>query len=289
MIKNILLGLAVVISLGIKAQEKAFVIYNAKGKKVSYKKMIKVLSKSDVVLFGELHNNPISHWLELEVAKSIDKKRNLILGAEMIERDNQEVLNDYLSGKIDAKKFDSLAHLWNNYDTDYKPLVDYAKENKIDFVAANVVRKYASMVYKGDFKALDSLPEAEKKLIAKLPIAYDKNLPGYQKMLEMMGGHGGETFPKAQAIKDATMAESIFKAYEKPIKNQSDVTFIHYNGAYHSDNYEGILWYLKKWNETLNYKTITTVSQENIKKLLEENKGKADFIICVDEDMTTTY
>ncbi len=45
----------------------------------------------------------------------------------------------------------------------------------------------------------------------------------------------------------------------------------------------------KKRNDTLNYKTITTVSQENIKKLLKENKGKADFIICVDEDMTTTY
>ena len=287
--KNILLGLVVLIAVGTTAQDKAFIIYNAKGKKVSYKKMAKTLSKSDVVLFGELHNNPISHWLQLEVTKSVDQKRNLILGAEMIERDNQKVLNDYLSGKINEKEFDSVAHLWNNYDTDYKPLVDYAKENKIDFIAANIVRKYASMVYKGDFKALDSLPATEKQWIAQLPIAYDKNLAGYQKMLEMMGGHGGETFPKAQAIKDATMAESIFKAYEKTVKTKQEVTFIHYNGAYHSDNYEGILWYLKKWNETLNYKTITTVSQENIKKLLEEHKGKADFIICVDEDMTTTY
>ncbi len=194
----------------------------------------------------ELHNNPISHWLQLEVTKSIDKNRNLILGAEMIERDNQKVLNDYLSGKIDEKEFDSVANLWNNYKTDYKPLVDYAKENKIDFIAANIVRKYASMVYKGDFKALDTLPASEKQWIAQLPIAYDKNLAGYKKMLEMMGGHGGETFPKAQAIKDATMAESIFKAYEETIKTKSDVTFIHYNGAYHSDDYEGILWYLKK-------------------------------------------
>lgn len=289
MIKNILLVFSVISTFGINAQNKAFVIYNAKGKKVCYKKMAKTLAKSDVVLFGELHNNPISHWLQLEVTKSIGEKRNLILGAEMIERDNQQLLNDYLSGKIDAKKFDSVANLWSNYKTDYKPLVDYAKEHKIEFIAANIVRKYASMVYKGDFKALDSLSATEKQWIAQLPIAYDKNLPGYQKMLEMMGGHGGETFPKAQAIKDATMAESIFKAYQETVKTKNDVTFIHYNGAYHSDNYEGILWYLKKWNETLNYKTITTVSQENIKKLLKENKGKADFIICVDEDMTTTY
>ncbi len=284
-----IVGLVFIISslVGL-AQDKAFVIYNAKGKKVPYKKMMKSLNESDVTLFGELHNNPISHWLQLEVTKSLGKKRKLILAAEMFERDNQKALTDYLNGKIDEKGLDSLARLWKNYETDYKPLVDYAKQNKLQFIAANVPRRYASMVYKGDFKALDSLPANEKEWIAKLPIDYDKNLPGYQKMLEMMGGHGGETLPKAQAVKDATMAESIYQAYETATEKDK-LTVIHYNGAYHSDNYEGILWYLKRKNANLNYKTITTVSQENIKKLLEENIGTADFIICVDEDMTTTY
>jgi hypothetical protein len=65
--------------------------------------------------------------------------------------------------------------------------------------------------------------------------------------------------------------------------------FIHYNGAYHSENYEGIVWYLKKQNPVLKIATITTISQKDIRSLLKENKNKADFIICVDEDMTTTY
>lgn len=270
------------------AQGKAFVIYSAKGKKITYKKMIKSLTQGHVILFGELHNNPISHWLELEVTKSIGEQKKLILGAEMFERDNQGELNDYLNNKIDVEQFDSTVRLWDNYYTDYAPLVNYAKENKLPFIATNIPRRYASLVYKKDFEALDSLPLEEKVWIAKLPIEYDKDLPGYQKMLEMMVGHGGETFPKAQAIKDATMAESIYEAYETTIKQQ-EITFIHYNGAYHSNNYEGILWYLKRKNSELNYKTITTVSQKNITKLLEENKGTADFIICVDEDMTTTY
>lgn len=270
------------------AQDKAFVIYNAKGKKITYKKMIKSLTQSQVILFGELHNNPISHWLELEVTKSIGEQKKLILGAEMFERDNQGELNKYLSNKINVEQFDTTVRLWDNYYTDYAPLVNYAKENKLPFIATNIPRRYASLVYKKDFEALDSLPLEDKVWIAKLPIEYDKDLPGYQKMLEMMVGHGGETFPKAQAIKDATMAESIYEAYETTIKQQ-ETTFIHYNGAYHSNNYEGILWYLKRKNSELNYKTITTVSQKNITKLLEENKGTADFIICVDEDMTTTY
>ncbi len=102
-------------------------------------------------------------------------------------------------------------------------------------------------------------------------------------MLTMMPGHGGENLPKAQAIKDATMAHFILQNY-KPKS-----LFIHYNGAYHSENYEGIVWYLKNSRPDLKISTITTVSQKDIHELPKENKHKADFIICVDEDMTTTY
>jgi hypothetical protein len=65
--------------------------------------------------------------------------------------------------------------------------------------------------------------------------------------------------------------------------------FVHYNGAYHSDYYEGIGWYLKHYAPQLKVMTITTVSQKDLKKLDKEHLGKADFIICVDEDMTGTY
>jgi len=49
------------------------------------------------------------------------------------------------------------------------------------------------------------------------------------------------------------------------------------------------LWYLQQQQANLNYMTITTVSQKDVSKLDKENIGRADFIICVDEDMTTTY
>ncbi len=139
------------------------------------------------------------------------------------------------------------------------------------------------MVAKGGFQALDTLSAKEKSWIAPLPIAYDANLPGYKNMIAMMGGHGGENLPKAQAIKDATMAHFIL-ANAKP-----GALFIHYNGSYHSENYEGINWYLKNKSPNIKIATITTVSQKDIKTLLAENKGKADYIICVDADMTNTY
>lgn len=264
-------------------QKPAYVLYNAKGKKVSYKKMIKQLAKKDIVLFGEFHNNAISHWLELSVAKDLSEKRNLTFGAEMFEADNQQALNDYLSGKISAKGLDSSARLWPNYKTDYAPIVNFAKEKNATFIATNIPRRYASLVSKKGFGSLDTLSALEKTWMAPLPMDYDSLLPGYVKMMSMMGGHGSPNMPKAQATKDATMAYFILQNF-KP-----GSLFIHYNGAFHSDDYDGINWYLKRKRPDLGYGTITTVSQKNIKELLAENKGKADFIICVDEDMTNTY
>jgi len=291
--KKLLLLTAFVLShLVSNTQDKSpHVLYNAKGKKLSYKKMIKVLKEKDIVLFGEYHNNAIAHWLQLEVTKDLKQSRNLVLGAEMFEADNQEPLDLYLQGKLSAKGLDSNARLWKNYPTDYAPLVNFAKENKLEFAATNIPRKFASLVSKGGFEKLDSLSAKEKSWIAPLPIAYDAELPGYKKMelpgykkmLEMMGGHGGPNLPKAQAIKDATMAHFILQYYK------SGSLFIHYNGAYHTDNYEGILWYLKRQRPELRYATISTVSQKDIHSLEAVNKGKADFIICVDEDMTNTY
>lgn len=282
--KIFMLVLCTSILLAAFAQDKAaYILYNAKGKKVSYKKMLRALHQKDIILFGEFHNNPISHWLQLEVTKDLKQTRNLILGAEMFEQDNQPALDMYLQGKLSAKGLDSMARLWKNYPTDYAPLVNFAKENKIAFAATNIPRRYASMVSKGGFEILDTISSKEKSWIAPLPIVYDPSLPGYKNMLSMMPGHAGENLPKAQALKDATMAHFILQYYTP------GSLFIHYNGAYHSENYEGIVWYLKKSRPELNISTITTVSQKEMNSLLKENKHKADFIICVDDDMTKTY
>ncbi len=281
--KTSFLLLFMFVAFNLVAQKRAYKIYNAKGKKVSYNRMLKKLSKNDIILFGELHNNPIAHWLQYEVTNDLHKTRKLILGAEMFETDNQHPLSQYVNGSINSKQLDTLARLWSNYKTDYAPLVNFAKDQKLNFVASNIPRRYANLVYKKGFEALDTLSDTEKSWIAPLPIKFDSELPTYKKILTMMGSHGTPKLVMAQAIKDATMAHFILK------NHLSNHLFLHYNGAYHSDYYEGILWYLKNENPNLNYATITTVLQKDINKLEKENLKKADFIICVDDNMTTTY
>ena len=269
--------------ISVAQDKKAYQIFDKKGKKSSYEKVLKASEKTDVVLFGEIHDNSLVHWLQLEFTKDLAQRKPLVLGAEMLEADNQKQLDQYLKGEINQKQLDSSARLWKNYKTDYKPLVDFAKDKKINFIATNVPRRYASLVFKKDLVALDSLSAQEKSWIAPLPIEFDINLPGYKSMMSMQGGHAGEKMPKAQAIKDATMAYFINK------NRKENSIFVHYNGTYHSDNYEGINWYLKKLDSEIKIITIATVEQKDISKLEAENYNKADFILVIDEDVTKTY
>ncbi|NMC40685.1 MAG: ChaN family lipoprotein [Bacteroidales bacterium] len=277
--------------LAASAQDKpAYRIFNSEGKPVTYADMIRSASGADIVFFGELHDDPVAHWLELEVSKSLFdlKKGNIVLGAEMFEADNQLLLDEYLKGVYDAARFEAEAKLWNNYKTDYRPLVEYAKTTGLPFIATNVPRRYANVVNRKGFEGLDSLTAEAKKYIAPLPVFYDPELKCYKDMLKMEGmgssmAHTTANLPKAQALKDATMAHFILKNLVK------DKIFIHFNGSYHSSNFEGIVWYLLKANPSLKITTIETVRQKDISEPEKGNLKKASFIIIIPESMTRTY
>jgi uncharacterized iron-regulated protein len=277
----------ILLSFAMKTDKEAFKIYRNGGKTADYSEMIKNASEADVVFFGEMHDNSICHWLELEFTKDLFiLDSNLILGAEMFETDNQLLLNEYLAGKMSAKSFEAEVKLWRNYKTDYKPLVEFAKEKMLPFIGTNIPRRYASLVNKEGFEALDSLSAEAKSYIAPLPVRYDPELKGYKSMLDMGEGsmeHASENLPKAQAVKDATMA------YFISTNMAEGKIFIHYNGAYHSENYEGIIWYLKLLRPEIKILTITTVEQDDIEELSEENLILADYIICTPSSITRTY
>lgn len=269
-----------------KSDKPAYRFFNAKGEAVHFKTIIKTAEKADVVFFGEHHNNPICHWFELEITKDLyHAKKPLVLGAEMFEHDNQLLLDEYLKGTISKKSFESEARLWPNYKTDYQPLVLFAKKHHIPFIATNIPRRYASVVFKKGFKGLDSLSPKAKSFIAPLPIPYDPELKVYKNMMGQMKamGHSNANFPKAQAIKDATMAWFIAQNAEK------GKLFIHFNGSYHSDHYQGIVWYLKKYKPGLKIVTITTVEQPSVDSLNNQYINQADFILVTPESMTKTY
>ncbi len=279
--------------MAVNAQDKpAYKIFTAEGKKADYADLIKAAAKAEVVFFGELHDNPIAHWLELEVTRDLFSKKgkDLILAAEMFETDDQLLIDEYFDGIIKESSFESEVRLWTNYKTDYKPLLNFARDSGLKFIASNIPRRYASVVASGGFEALQKLSPEALSFIAPLPMAYDPELPCYKDMLSMEGSIGGpmaknvsENLPKAQAVKDATMANSIVK-YRQPSNS-----VLHFNGSYHSGRYMGIIWYLNKYSPGLKITTIATVLQADLDKMEEEYKGQADFVVVIPSSMTRTY
>lgn len=277
-----------IMGLSFSGDKSAYRIFNRSGKEVNYEEMLKEITGADIICFGELHDDPIVHWLQYEVAKDLYnlKDSNLILGAEMLESDNQLILNEYLKGLISESRFEAEARLWSNYKTDYKPLIEFAKREQITFIATNIPRRYANMVFNDGFEALSGIADEARIYIVPLPVAYDPELPGYKAMLKMgTMGHGqvNENLPKSQAIKDATMAHFILQHLDK------NKTFLHLNGAYHSDGFEGIVWYLKRANPDLVIRTISTIHAADPEVPGEEIIEKADYIIVVPESMTRTH
>ena len=275
----------------IMAQDKpAYKLYNHKGKEVKYKKMVKDLADSDMVFFGEYHTDPIAHWLQVELTKSLFEKRgdSVFLGAEMFENGNQLVMDEYLAGFYDEKKMlPELTQLWGNYKTDYKPLLDFAKDNKLRFIATNIPRRYASMINKGGFEALEQLSEEAKAMIGPdLVNLYDPEAKAYAEMKDMMGGHtppNMDNIMKAQAAKDATMAHFALKNF-----NEGDL-LIHYQGSYHSNYNEGIIWWINKIKPGFNIKSIATVYQSEWDEMSDEDKETiANYTIVVADGMTQT-
>ena len=287
------------LAFAFRADKPAYRFYTPSLKTTSYAKLLRQASEADVVLFGELHNNPICHWLEFQLAKDLQaaKKGNLVLGAEMFETDNQLALSDYVQGKTTSKELATQARLWPNFDTDYKPITDFAREQHIPFVATNIPRRYARLVSRQGLSALDTVSADAKRQIAPLPISVDLTLPGYKAMMEMMGGtdsksgsspHGAQpdmtaNFARAQAVKDATMAYFILQNL-KPGQ-----TLLHFNGDYHSKNFDGIVWYLRQKQPTLKILTLSSVELADIEKPGTDNRNLADFVLAIPADMTKTY
>lgn len=274
-------------SLSFSQHDKAFVIYNAKGKVVKYKELKSKSLAGNAVLFGEYHDNPIVHWLQFELTRDAYSQHglNLMLGFEMFEQDQQHVLTRYLHGAIPEKSLKDSLRLWPNYDTDYAPLIEFAKTNNIPCIADNIQRKYASLMFKKGRSAFDTISPSILNQMADPYFNLDTSLSQYS-ALRKMASHmpaGGGFMLESQAFKDATMAKFILA------NMQATTFFMHYNGAYHSDFYQGIMWYLLQARPDLRITTISTVTQADINSLNNEHLGRADFIICVPENMTKTH
>lgn len=267
-------------------------IISAKDAKThSIKTMAKELSKFDVIFFGEFHDNATIHQLQAELLPLVDTKRELILSFEMFERDVQELLDSYLNGNIDEDKFLASSRPWGNYQTDYRPLIEYAKAKRLQVIAANVPRVYAGKMARMGAEFMDVLADDEFAWIASEPYYPDDayKLAFFEVMgMGSSGTHGMmndalsiERLYQAQCLKDDTMAESIAKA----IAAKPKARVIHYNGAFHSGSFLGTVTRLQRAMPKLKIAVIHPIYKSDWRtaELSKDEKQTGTFIILLPE------
>jgi uncharacterized iron-regulated protein len=196
----------------------------AKGKGFTdFEAMLRELSQADVVYLGEQHDDAGTHALQLAVLEGLARRgATVVLALEMFERDVQRSLDAYLAGTQPESAFLATSRPWDNYATDYRPLVEFAKARGWPVIAANIPRPLAAQVSRGGLAVLDTLPPERRAWAAAENACATDTKYGrkFTALMSDMGGHGSAAMPaaaigrfyEAQCVKDETMAESIARA-----------------------------------------------------------------------------
>lgn len=225
-------------------------------KETTVAKIADKMGQSNVLVFGEQHDDSIGHLMEQKMLEALYAKYNthVILAMEMFHRDVQYILDEYLAGQISEKNFIKEARAWDTYKADYRATVEFAKEKGLKVIAANTPSRYANMVTRNGLKSLNELSKTVKKnYLPPLPVDTMKG-EYYERFLEAMGGHSmpGMNLYQSQNLWDATMSWSIAQALKK---NKGSIVFM-MNGRFHSDNHLG---FVKRLTDDYN-KKVTTIS-----------------------------
>lgn len=273
--------------------ESNFRIYDTKAKEIiSVDRIIANMSNADVLFFGEEHNDSACHYLEAEIFKALHQKfgDKVVLSLEMFETDNQLVLDEYLKGFIPEDRLAKDARLWPNYK-DYRPMVELAKANHLDVIAADPPRRYVSMVSRLGMSSLNQLSKEAKKFLPPLP--FDTLGGRYrERFYEIMKGSPGSDNPNvyySQNLWDAGMSYSIYKYWKKNKKKK----IFHCVGGFHTSEKSGTAAQLHMRSKKIRMLNIASVSDpsynSNDPKAFEKFSNLGDYILITNPNLKKTF
>lgn len=236
------------------------------GKELTATQLAQKLAKYDVVFFGEYHDQGEIHKSEAELLEALHKIKGekLALSMEMFEVDNQAKLDSFLAGSLSEEEFLATSRPWPNYKTDYAPLVNFAKENKMPVVAANVPRFLAAHVAKNNASTVGIEAQYQqwlpKHTYAPEGAYKDKfyaQMNSPEAPMKMPPARLAAVYA-AQCLKDDKMAESIAAFSDAHKKMQ----LLHINGCFHSDAHLGTAQKLEALRPELKVAVITPLERK---------------------------
>lgn len=267
-------------------------VFTGDGKPATLADINTAAGNADVLYLGENHDDAVGHALQFAIFKEIVEKyqpsRQVALSMEMFERDTQIVLDEYLDGLIPEKQFLASARPWNNYQQDYRPLVELAKAQKLPVIAANAPRRYVNMVTRGGRAALEKLSPEAKKWLAPLP--YGTPSAAYAaKFNGLMGGQHNDmasNMLQSQSLWDATMAYFVadyLQEHEKPL-------VVHLNGKFHSESRLGTVEHLRHYRPSAKALVVTVQYDAGFPHFdAQKHNGLGDFVVLTNPKVKRSF
>lgn len=265
----------------------SFRVFDSKGNPATVEQIIDAIGGVEVVFLGENHDDATAHSLQFDIFRAVVAKyqdRRLALSLEMFERDVQIVVDEYLAGLITENHFLSSSRPWGNYKTDYRPLVELAKERKLPVIAANAPRRYVNMVSRNGRSALNALTKDARELWL-APIPYALPSEAYANKFKALMGPSPEAkmglnnILDSQALWDATMAHSIYGFLKK---NRRPLV-VNLNGSFHSENRLGTPEHLLGYRKKTSFLVVTMRYEDDFTNFDKaKHGGIGDFVVLTD-------
>ena len=192
----------------------------------------------DIILVGEWHTHVGIHRFQSDLLRAMfNQNKNTSLSMEQFSRDKQNVIDQYLTGEIGEQTLIKEATAWPNYESDYRPLVEFSKSNNIDVLASNAPNNIVRCIGSEGIEYIDKLTMDQRKWLAKS--ISTKNSAYKTRFLASM--HHGDEIQNlqhfaAQVTWDETMADSIVQYLTQNPNKQ----IMHIAGKFHVEDGLGI-------------------------------------------------
>lgn len=300
---------------------KPYRVYRGDGTPAALDSIVAAMDTTDVVLIGEVHNDPTAHNLQAELLKWAVRRygasedsadRSVALSLEMFERDVQPVVNEYLRGLITERHFLRSSRPWTNYQSAYRPLVEFAKTHDLPVLAANAPRRYVNRVTREGPASLTDLSYPSQQWLPPLPYA-DPSPTYRRKWIEAMhaamdadstenphqesnsdsthhgaadehavygSGSGPSHLLQAQALWDATMAYAV----ARHLMRHPNALVLHLAGKFHVSRGSGMPEHLARYRPGAHTLIVVIQPVERITAFEAEHHNElGDFIILTDD------
>ena len=244
-----------------------YTLYDPAGKPKSITQFLQEAETADVIMVGEWHAHPGVHLFQARLMSALAAaERPLSLSMEHFTRADQQELNRYLAGEIGESSLLKNTKAWDNYKSDYRPLVEIARRHQLPVVAANAPRDIVKCVGKQGPDFLQSLPQATRQLAAaSVDISaspYREKFLGNMKGMQLSEARIAKMFG-AQMTWDATMAESIAQHLASNPKRK----VLHVAGKFHIEGGLGTGAELLKLRPQTKIMYISPVESEQVGKV----------------------